>query len=76
MKTHMTLERGILFFEDGTEVSNVSVEMIQALPDLLKSLNAIIHDIEGYETRTGIYQMGKSVNDARRAIAKATPANS
>ena len=42
MKTHITLERGILFFEDGTEVSNVSVEMIKALPELLKAAKAAV----------------------------------
>ena len=36
--THMSLEGGVLFFEDGTEVSGVSVEMIKAVPEMLKSL--------------------------------------
>ncbi len=35
--THMSLEGGVLFFEDGTEVSGVSVDMIKALPDLLEA---------------------------------------
>lgn len=35
---HMSLEGGCLFFEDGTEVSGVSVEMIKALPELLSAL--------------------------------------
>ena len=33
--THMSLEGGVLFFEDGTEVSGISVEMIKALPSLI-----------------------------------------
>jgi hypothetical protein len=36
--THMSLEGGVLFFEDGTEVSGISVEMIKAAPDLLREL--------------------------------------
>jgi len=32
----VTIERGIAFFEDGTEVSNVSIDLIKASPDLLK----------------------------------------
>lgn len=31
----MTLNRGVLWFEDGTEVSNVSVELLKAAPELL-----------------------------------------
>lgn len=42
MKTHMTLERGVLFFEDGTEVSNVSVELLKAAPDLLAALKSFL----------------------------------
>lgn len=34
----MLLERGILWFEDGTEVSNVSVAMLKAVPDMLAAL--------------------------------------
>ena len=40
--THMSLEGGVLFFEDGTEVSGVSVEMIKAAPDLLKALRLLM----------------------------------
>jgi hypothetical protein len=36
--TKLSLERGVLWFEDGTEVSNVSVEILKAIPELLKSL--------------------------------------
>ena len=36
--TKVTIERGIAFFEDGTEVSDVSVALIKAAPKLLKAL--------------------------------------
>lgn len=35
---HMSLERGVLFFEDGTEVSGVSVQQIEKLPEIVKAL--------------------------------------
>jgi hypothetical protein len=38
----MSLEGGVLFFEDGTEVSGVSVEMIKAAPDMLKALHYLM----------------------------------
>jgi len=39
--TRMSLEGGVLFFEDGTEVSGVSAEMIQAAPKMLKYLKIV-----------------------------------
>lgn len=38
----MTLERGVLFLEDGTEVSNVSLEMIERAPYLVQSLTKLL----------------------------------
>lgn len=42
----MTLERGVLFMEDGTEVSDVSVELLRAAPALLKALEKAIAIID------------------------------
>lgn len=42
----MSLEGGVLFFEDGTEVSGISVEMIKALPDLLKASEELISRLD------------------------------
>jgi hypothetical protein len=39
--TRMSLERGILFMEDGTEVSNVSVELLKHAPNLLYALDGL-----------------------------------
>jgi hypothetical protein len=38
----MTLERGVLFMEDGTEVSDVSIELLIAAPALLKALKKAV----------------------------------
>jgi hypothetical protein len=38
MTTQITLERGVLFFEDGAEVADVSLEMLFAAPDTRKLL--------------------------------------
>jgi hypothetical protein len=40
--TNMTLEKGVLFFEDGTEVSNVSIGLLKAAPELLKAAEDFI----------------------------------
>jgi hypothetical protein len=37
----MSLHGGILFIEDGTEVSNISVDMIMAAPVMLKELKNV-----------------------------------
>lgn len=42
----VTIERGIAFFEDGTEVSNVSIDLIKASPDLLLSCKILTAFIE------------------------------
>lgn len=39
--TVMSLERGVLFIEDGTEVSNVSVNLLQQAPNLLAALEGL-----------------------------------
>jgi hypothetical protein len=89
MKTHMSLERGILFFEDGTEVSNVSVELIKAAPDMLKALKSaelscvqayLAHDI-GKKTQAKqitflLDSFSRLEKELREAIAKATGAQS
>ena len=85
MKTRMSLERGILFFEDGTEVSNVSVEMIKALPNLLKALKsaelscAQAYLANGIGKKTQAKQItflldsfNRLAKEIRAAIAKAT----
>lgn len=41
----MTLNCGVLVFEDGTEVSNVSVEILKAAPDLLEACRAVADTI-------------------------------
>jgi len=38
----VTIERGIAFFEDGTEVSNISPRLIKAAPKLLEALINLI----------------------------------
>ena len=38
MKTTITLEKGIAFFEDGTEVSGLPLAMIKHAPLMLKIL--------------------------------------
>lgn len=43
--THMSLERGVLFFEDGTEVSNVSEELIKAAPEMLIALRGCLQGL-------------------------------
>ena len=35
--TNVTIEKGIAFFEDGSEVSNISINLIKAAPTLLKA---------------------------------------
>ncbi len=51
MTTHMTLERGVLWFEDGTEVSNVSVDLLKAAPllkaTLAECLDALYNETHG-----------------------------
>lgn len=42
MTTHLTLERGVLWFEDGTEVSDVSVELLMHAPKLLRALKELV----------------------------------
>ena len=37
----VTIERGIAFFEDGTEVSDVSVDLIKEAPRLKKEINRL-----------------------------------
>ena len=64
--TKVTIERGIAFFEDGTEVSNVSVQLIKAAPMLLKALKEYV------ELDTGRLEFGPQVIDqAERAINEA-----
>ena len=36
--TTVTLERGIAFFEDGTEVGDISESLIKATPKMLEAL--------------------------------------
>lgn len=71
MITYMTLERGVLFIEDGTEVSNVSVELLKAAPELLKALQNFVDPW----SRGGDWQSKityDTYNNARSAILKAT----
>ena len=49
-----------------------NARLIAASPDLLEALKVLIHDIEAWEKRTGIVQMGTAVSNAFAAIAKAT----
>ena len=37
----VTIERGIAFFEDGTEVSNVSIDLIKRVPAIMKALKQL-----------------------------------
>ena len=44
----VSLSRGVAFFEDGTEVSNITPEAIKALPALLeacKMLKSYVEDV-------------------------------
>ena len=63
--THITLERGVAFFEDGTEVSNVDVDLVKAAPFMLKALKDALCE----------YTLHGSLTDSKRimrdAIAKA-----
>jgi hypothetical protein len=67
--THMSLEGGVLFFEDGTEVSGVSVEMIKAMPDLLAALRQVVMD---FQTIDSCYPEEPGIELAKAAILKAT----
>jgi hypothetical protein len=75
--THMTLEGGVLFFEDGTEVSGVSVEMLTAVPELLEALELLL----SYNTSAPRLHNDPHVDferrqqKARAAIAKAKGEN-
>jgi hypothetical protein len=40
--TKIILERGIAFFEDGSEVSDVSIPLIKSAPKLLNALKVIL----------------------------------
>lgn len=76
--TNLTLERGVLWFEDGTEVSNVSVNSLKALPDLLAALK----DAEKYigalpkpsvkKDFSGLNHLEQTLKAVRAAISKAT----
>lgn len=72
MKTHMTLERGVLFFEDGTEVSNVSVELLKAAPDLLAALQNLTEWGCTYTSPLKPNSPHDLLIAARDAISKAT----
>jgi hypothetical protein len=41
MSINVTIERGVAWFEDGSEVSDVSVKLIKASPKMLKCLKQI-----------------------------------
>jgi hypothetical protein len=49
----MSLEGGVLFFEDGTEVSGISVDMIKAAPEMLKACRAAFDSIMKHCAETG-----------------------
>lgn len=75
--THMSLERGVLFFEDGTEVSNVSVELIQAAPEMLIALKGLVdvlhHQCEQFlDGDDGFSEIYNACQAAKDAITKAT----
>ncbi len=77
--THMSLEGGVLFLEDGTEVSGVSVEMIKAMPEMLKALreswNTICYAAQEANGRVKKEKVGGWLHHAAKinsVIAKAT----
>ena len=45
----ITVERGVAFFEDGTEVSNVSLDLVKAAPNMRSALEDIVSQISAYE---------------------------
>lgn len=79
MRTTITIERGIAFFEDGTEVGNVSVPLIKAAPAMLEALKAIhaelrfavesTDELESTPTTRAIVGMaGVAIHEAEKEI--------
>ena len=76
MKTTVTIERGIAFFEDGSEVSNVSPELIAAAPELLEALEKCAGHTSHYASMPRAHSDAwKDVAAAHAAIAKAKGGN-
>ncbi len=75
MTVRMSLDRGVLFLEDGTEVSNVGVPLLLAAPDLLIALKNLLaraqQELKQDSTHDGLINCD-ALAAARRAITKAT----
>jgi len=66
----VTIEKGVAFFQDGTEVSNVSLDSIAAIPDLVAALKDVIEQIKAYDSINGKNSCPICPEAAINALAK------
>mgnify|MGYP004455949741 CR=1 FL=1 len=63
---------GVAWFEDGTSVNNVTVELIRAAPDLLDAATHALEDLQAVQTgQYTIDEISGVLIELRCAIAKA-----
>lgn len=67
--TCMSLEGGCLFFEDGTEVSGISVDIIRESPRLLLACTAFFSAKDEDEKHHAMVRMEESIRKSKGGVA-------